>query len=175
MADMAIEGLAELNTLLEQFPDQIQRKVMRGALRAGQKVVMEAARSYAPSARPGTDAEAQWGAYAGALRDSLKIGTRLRNGKVIATLVAGNKTAFYARWVEFGTKPHTITPQHGRYITLGGKAYTSLPHPGAKPNPFMRRAIDLKVGEATQAVAEYLRVRIVREMDKMTDEQDETV
>ena len=46
-------------------------------------------------------------------------------------------------------------------------------HPGARPFPFMRTAIDLKHREATETVAQYIRERVSAEMDRLADETDD--
>ena len=64
MADVKIEGLAELERDLQQFVDKLQRNVVRASLRAGAKVFLEEARRQVPVGKTG------------ALRRSLKIRRR---------------------------------------------------------------------------------------------------
>ena len=173
MADIEVQGLAELNAQLDNFAQNVTKKIMRGALRAGQRVVQLDAKSRAPIEQP-SDYAKKWGAYPGALRDSIKISARItRSGTVQANLRAGDSKSFYARWVEFGTKPHLIRASAGHSLFVGGKLVPVAHHPGARPFPFMRTAIDLKAGEATQAVAAYIRERVSAEMDKLADETDD--
>lgn len=173
MADVQVQGLAELNAQLDSFAQNITKKIMRGALRSGQRVVQLDAKSRTPVEQPSAYAQ-KWGAYPGALRDSIKISARItRSGQAVASLRAGDSKAFYARWVEFGTAPHLIKASVGSRLFVGGKWVSVVNHPGARPFPFMRTAIDLKVNEATQAVATYLRERVSAEMARMADEQDD--
>ena len=55
----------------------------------------------------------------------------------------------YAVYVEYGTRPHTITPVRARALRfeVGGEpVFTRLVHhPGTKPNPFVRRAAEKTV------------------------------
>lgn len=59
------------------------------------------------------------------------------NKDLMITIYAGNSEAFYARWVEFGTKPHNVASGGG---TKAGKAHHAegggTGHPGAKAQPF---------------------------------------
>lgn len=52
-------------------------------------------------------------------------------GDIRLTVYAGNDEAFYARWVEFGTAPHTLGRRQGK-----GKPKTGALHPGSKAQPF---------------------------------------
>ena len=158
-----ITGLSDLQALLDQLPANIEKKVMRGALRAGQKVVLDQARQAVHN-------------VSGDLAQSLRIKTSARGGKVSATVVAGNAKAYYARMVEFGTAAHLIKPKKGKALTFGGREYASLRHPGAKKKPFMRPALDAAAGEgsaAFEAVKAYLAARIDKELAKLPDETDE--
>ncbi|MBB3972779.1 HK97 gp10 family phage protein [Hansschlegelia beijingensis] len=51
-----------------------------------------------------------------------------------ATIYAGDDVAFYARWVEFGTAPHSLAKgadrTRNKLQDVGGW------HPGARPRPF---------------------------------------
>ena|SRR5665213_1473511 len=52
-------------------------------------------------------------------------------------------TADYAKYVEFGTAPHTILPKDKKALFWPGAAHPvrSVHHPGTKPNQFMERII----------------------------------
>jgi HK97 gp10 family phage protein len=170
-----VPGLADLFKQLDELPVNIEKKLLRGALRAGQKVIMDLAKVNVPVSPPSKEDAKNWGAYAGALRDSIKISTRInrRTGQAEARLTAGNKKAFYATFVEFGTKPHQITSYQGKRLlgTPGHPVYV-VHHPGAKKIPFMRNAIDAGVQGATVAFADYLRTRVNAELAKQPDESD---
>lgn len=173
MAEFHVDGLAELEQFLDKLPKNIIEKVMRGGLRAGQVVILRDAKDRCPVEEP-SDYARKWGAYPGALRDSLRVGTPrvTADGNVVSRLTAGNKKAFYARWVEFGTKPHMIRARNGGALAIGGGAYKSVQHPGARPYPFFRTAVDLQSHAATQRVAEYLAGRVTKEIGKLPDESN---
>lgn len=188
--EYGISGLTELQQLLDSLPANIEKKLMRGALRAGVKVIMN-------------DAKGNLAGHheTGQLQDSLRISTKARRGRVTAVLKAGNQNAYYAHMVEFGTAPHLIsaaesdmptrTNRHGtkpismktlnRMIARGSLKIGSqfvgpiIQHPGAQKIPFMRRALDRNMvdnGPAFDAIKRYLAGRIDKELAKLPDESD---
>lgn len=163
MLETQINGLDELQKALDQLPVNIERKVVRGALRAGQKVVLNQAKAAIHN-------------VSGDLAESLRISTRKgRNGQVSARVVAGNKTAFYAHMVEFGTAKHLIKPKNRKSMVVAGMMREVVHHPGARKKPFMRPAADAAAqenSEAMNALKDYMRSRITKEMDKLPDESD---
>lgn len=153
MADVYVKGLRELGQMLQALPVKIERNILRGAMRAGAKVVLEQAKVNVPVAETSDRNRERYGGYAGALRDSLRIGSsRSRKGRVtVAVRAGGTKTktgadVYYAHWVEYGTKPHS-----------NGKRGM---HPGARPHPFLRPAADTAQGEAVVAVGKYIYRRL---------------
>jgi HK97 gp10 family phage protein len=156
-----VEGLAELEKLLQQLPANIEKNVMRGALRAGQGVIAEAARQKVP-------------VDSGALRDSIRVtvdGQALRRGVVSVFVKAGGAVkgkvaAFYAHMVEFGTARHWIKPKNRKSLFFAGIARDVVDHPGAQAKPFLRPAFDENKDAALQAVADYIRARLPREFRK---------
>mgnify|MGYP000095970482 CR=1 FL=1 len=163
MLETKINGLDDLQKLLEQLPVDVERKILRGALRAGQKVVLEQAKASIHN-------------VSGELTDSLRISTRKgKNGKISARVIAGNKTAFYAHMVEFGTAKHLIKPKNRKSMLVAGMMREVVNHPGAQKKPFMRPAADAAASEGSQAMAafkDYMQRRITKEMDKLPDETD---
>ena len=168
-ATIAVKGLAELDKVLKSLPVDIERNVLRGALRAGQKVVQQAAVFNAP-------------VQSGALRQSIKVKLNSRaqkRGIVRMDLKAGDKMAWYSHIIEFGSgsrytgtgrsvrKPYTIKPkkQPGALL-FGGKVRETVTHPGVKPRLFMTRAAQKLDGPALDAFVSYVRKRLPREVAK---------
>ena len=140
-----IKGLKELGEALQTLPVKLERNVMRSAMRAGMKIIMDEARANVP-------------ARTGALRDSFKISTRVTRGTVTAKVSVGDRKAFYGRFVEFGTAAHVIRAKNrGQLLFFAGGFYRSVNHPGATPRPFMRPAFDSKHPQALQAFANKVR------------------
>lgn len=162
MTDLVhVKGLAQLDKFLQELPVKIERNILRSALRAGALVVRDEART---NIHP----------VSGVLADSLKVTTRARGGKVSATV--GTKV-FYAKFVEYGTRPHTITARDGGALRFGGGFVKSVEHPGiARPRPFLRPAFDAKVLEAVVAIGEQVKRRLTKEgldASEVTIEGDE--
>lgn len=168
MNDIHIKGLAELQKFLDTLPIKMEKNVMRGALRSGAKLIEAQAKANAPVGAPNSVNARLYGGYAGALRDSIRTGTRAKNAKVMAYVRAGGKNrgsradVFYANWVEFGTRAHTIAAKGKGWLSFGGIFAKSVDHPGTSPRPFMRPALDAKAVAAVNAAAEYIRDRLSR-------------
>jgi len=153
MDDIRVKGLSELQAFLDKLPQKIETNIMRGALRAGAKPVLEAAKQNAPMGEPSDTNKRKYNLYSGALRDSLRLSARIdrRNGQVVARIVVGGKSkktgadVFYPLMVEYGTKPHKIG---------------SGDHPGVMPKPFMRPALDSEANAAVVAAGEYIKRRL---------------
>lgn len=124
MSEIKIEGLADLHKMMQELPAKIEANVLRGGMRAGAKVIEEEAKRLAP-------------VESGALRDSIRVSVRSRNGKVEATIKAGDsktkklvenrpdgsvkvtyRNAWYARLVEFGTAQHYIKAIKAKALIL---------------------------------------------------------
>lgn len=153
MADVHIKGLRELNALLQTLPVKIERNILRTAMRRGANVIRDQAKLNVPISPPSDRNRKKYGGYAGALRDSIKTSNpRSNKGRVTVYVRAGGtKTkkgadVYYAKWVEYGTKPH----DNGRRGM----------HPGARPRPFLRPAADTEQARAVIAVGNWVKHRL---------------
>lgn len=151
MSQENIGGGAALDALLQSLPAKIETNIMRGALRAGARVYLDEVKQNIPEA-------------SGDLRKSARITTRKgKNGQVSASVKVGNRVAFYAQMVEFGTRAHTIAPR-ARAMQIGGQFVAgAVDHPGTRPHPFMRPAADAKFSAAVAAVQAQIRKRLTKE------------
>jgi HK97 gp10 family phage protein len=173
--DIVIGGLSELQAQLDRFAPDLEKKILRGALRAGQMVAAKKIKDKAPEAPPNDENARLYGAKMGSLKDSVRVSVSARHGKVVAKVKVGNEVAYYAHMVEFGTAAHLIMAKKGKALTFGGRDYSFLMHPGAKAHPFVRPVFDAEANqnsEELQAVVTYLRTRIDKEISKLPDEQD---
>lgn len=167
-----VKGLAELDHLLKSLPVKIERNVVKGALRAGQKVMLEGAQGQLSEVTKRDS---------GSLENSLKIRFARRSerlGWVRSFLVAGDKHAFYAHMVEFGTaafytgkgqtvgSPYLIRPNVKKSLFFGGEAIEAVVHPGIKPKPFMRQSLDMYSEASFNAIVNYMQKRIPKELKK---------
>lgn len=148
MADTAhVKGLADLQKFLDTMPAKMERNVMRGALRAGMNVVKPAAQANIRS-------------VSGLLAKGLKISTKAKGGTVTASLKATGPHGWLARFVEFGTRAHKIAARKVPSLWFGGFFVKSVQHPGARPKPFMRPALDSQAQNATVAAGNYIKGRL---------------
>lgn len=180
MADVKVKGLSDLNKLLQQLPVNVEKNVLRGALRDAAKTIEAEVKARVP-------------VDTGRLRDSVRVSVRVRRGRVTASVYAGGQdtrkrivnnasgrvkvkydNAYYARFVEFGTAAHYIKAVTAKALILRSnkrassgfaRRWTSwvvegVQHPGAKPRPFMRPALDAKAQEAVVSAAKYIRNRL---------------
>lgn len=144
-----IKGLRELQAALEQFPAKVERNILRGAMRAGAKEIAEEVQRRAPVAD-------------GDLRASVRARARVKHGKVLGLVSVGDKKAWYARFVEFGTAAHFIKPKARKSLFIAGLLRETVDHPGARKNPFFRTAIDAAWRRAVEAVVAYIRRRLTK-------------
>lgn len=148
MADeTTIVGGRQLAEMLRTLPVKIEKNIMRSALRAGANEIRKEARERVP-------------VDSGQLYRSIKVSTGSKRGRITAKLKAGGRLAPHAHLVEYGTRPHKIVARNGSGLTVGGSVVREVDHPGARPQPFMRPALDAKSGEAIAAVAAKVRERL---------------
>jgi hypothetical protein len=150
--DLHITGLKELQTFLDQLAPKIERNVVRGALRAG------AVKELLPETQANLLKEGA--VKTGQLIAGLKVGTRSKGGKVIAYVKAAGPHAYIAKWIEYGVRAHNIAAKTGGWLFFGGIFAKVVQHPGLRPRPFMRPALDRSGGAAVVAVAEYMKNRL---------------
>lgn len=169
-----LSGLDRLNRKLFRLPARAEREI-RAAMEVGAQEVVNLAKSLAPL---GKSSGVKSSNNPGALRDSIgwvwgssaprgsialgsvTNGSGRRPGDLVITIFAGDDKAFYARWVEFGTKPHTITAKNAPTLSRAGVNFgTSVSHPGASTaNAFFFPAY--------RAMRKRIRTRISRAINK---------
>jgi len=158
MTEIYVKGLSDLQTFLDKLPAKMEANIIRGALRKGSKDIMDAVKSNVPIGPPSGEGKQLYKLYEGALRDSIHISSRISrvNGKITARIVAGGKNkgtgadVFYAHFLEYGVRPHSLTN--------GGKG--DINHPGIAPRPFMRPALDAQATNAVLSAGQYIKQRL---------------
>ena len=167
-----IAGLVDLKSLLATLPAKIETNILRGAMRAGAGVIAEEAKTLIRS-KPGRPGDTS------PVRDSIKFSARSEPGLVTAKVQAKGPGAYKAPWLEFGTAAHFITvdgsvsdgltvkrinrkAREGSLVINGHFVGKTVHHPGAKPHPFMRPAVDNKQGEAIEAISAYIAQRCTK-------------
>jgi HK97 gp10 family phage protein len=139
-----IKGFDEIQKLLDTLPAKIERNALRGALRAGANEILPVAVMNIHS-------------ISGRLAGSLKVGTSAERGGARASVYTRD---FKAMWVEWGTRPHTITVRRERALNFGSAVVHSAHHPGADPHPFLLPAMDTQASAVLLAAGEYLKTRL---------------
>ena len=78
----------------------------------------------------------------GRLRSSIV--HRIGGGGRLTDITVGTNVS-YAADVEYGTAPHVITPKNRKALYWPGAAHpvAKVNHPGTRPRPFMRPALEL--------------------------------
>jgi HK97 gp10 family phage protein len=150
-----IAGGKALAEFLQTLPLKLERNIMRSALGAGARVIVNEAKNNVP-------------VDAGDLKASGKVVTNSKRGYVEANARFGSKKAWYGRFVEFGTAPHLIKGKNGgmlKFTARDGKSVETpqVSHTGAKAKPYLRPALDSKAEEASRAVANKIRERLTKE------------
>lgn len=148
-----LEGFDDLKKRLDSFPSALRKKYMRNGMRALVAEMRKGARRRVPS-------------RTGALRRSMGISTRLLpdgavQGKVFtgAAIGAGKlkgSDAWYGHLVERGTRPHVIRARSGRGLSVGGKVFKEVRHPGIRGRYFIRRTAQEDFGRANQLFNDYV-------------------
>lgn len=145
------------------------KKVGRGAARAGAKVIAEEAEANTPSDD---------------VRDAIFIKTKLDDQRASAVIdVRPGWARSVATWLEYGTEAHfvrvdesqakgrglqSINRQVGENkgnssLVIGGKFVgATVWHPGARPHPFLRPALDTQERAAIAAAQAHVRKSISR-------------
>lgn len=151
---------------MAQLPGELERKVLRGAARAGAKVVADEAKD-----RVASDV----------VRNAIVIRARSVPGQIVVKVsVKEGWPRSVGTWLEYGTDPHFIsvdddlrqgmsvgrinkhgTAEHKATLVINGKPVgATVHHPGATPHPFLRVSLDLKEREAVAAAQSYINSRV---------------
>lgn len=155
-----IENADRLRRRLAGFPKAVRAELSK-ALEEGAKEMVDLARKLVPVDDGDLRDSIGW-TWGDAPKGSISLGTvdGPRSMNLRITVYAGNDKAFYARWVEFGTKPHSTAAggQDARMIAVASGQ--GKPHPGARAQPFfypsyraLRRRIRSRVTRAINRAA----------------------
>ncbi|MBA4797022.1 MAG: HK97 gp10 family phage protein [Rhizobiales bacterium] len=148
-----VKGAKELRSKLLAIPPRV-RRLTRAAMEKGAEELVQMMKRLVPVSSGDlrdsigwTWGEAPDGAIVIAQTEPDDEGLRI-------TVYAGNREAFYARFVEFGTAPHNIS-QGGGNASFSG---ITVDHPGGRAQPFFFPAY--------RALRKRILSRIKREMKK---------
>jgi HK97 gp10 family phage protein len=141
-----VKGLDQLEKNLQALPIELASKALVDSLVAGGNVLAVAMAALVP---------------VGETHDGFHIANEIvvqvekhPVGSAAEVYVGPSKrVAYRARWQEFGTAAHAITIK--RKKVLAGKTDvfgTKVEHPGERPRPFMRTALQAAGAEAVEAI-----------------------
>jgi hypothetical protein len=159
-------GKAEVDRYISGIPAAMT-KVLRGAGRAGAKVIETEIRDRTPS---------------DAVRENLRTRTKAEDGQIRVTIdVKPGWGRSVGTWLEWGTSPHFISvddrQRAGRSVgrinrqlrdaggdhslVINGQFVgATVFHPGARPHPAFRPALDAKEAEAIAAAQGYINAHV---------------
>lgn len=157
-----VRGRSEVKRFIAQLPGEIERKLLRGAGRAAAKVVAEEAKDRSISDE---------------VSSAIRIRVSTTDGGVVAKVQVRGPGAYIAPWLEYGTSAHFIRVDdsqregmsvgrinrlhnEGSLVIAGKFVGSSVFHPGARPHPFLRPALDVKADAAFAAAQGYINSRV---------------
>lgn len=172
-------GRSEVKAYFAALPEQIT-KLLHGAGRVGGKVIA---------------AEAKDRSNSDDVSNNIVVKTKNADGRIVVTVtVKPGYFWFRALWLEYGTSAHFISvdesQRKGRGIgrinqqvrdaggdgslVIGGKFVgETVWHPGARPHPFLRPALDIKEADAIAAAQSYINARVSKAGITVTTEGDD--
>lgn len=183
-----LSGFSQLSEKLQRLADQVSKKAQRRALAAGAVVVREDARrrvsvrygalkkSIVSGTRRSQKSKEYYG-YVTIAAKAFRVNAKGKAKAVSSKVQTLRKKKYvrgevyprnYAHLVEFGTSPHSIksgTTNKGvaGYLNRWGAELDGRLHPGAKPKPFMRPAVDTNGEAISAAIEKVLREAIEKE------------
>jgi hypothetical protein len=159
-----VRGRSEVKAFVEALPEKLDG-VVRGAARAGAEVIAD---------------EIRLRTHSDEVRTNLRIRTKKDDDEIVVKIdIKPGWARSVGIWLEYGTDPHFITVddsqrdgksaarinQLGKAGTLviGGKPVgKTVHHPGARPYPAFRPALDVKAAEAISTAQGYINSRVSR-------------
>ncbi len=145
--EIQIRGLDEIERRLQQLPEKLRRRHLKDILREGLTLVYDEAKIRAPRRlSKGWEAFVERGTR---LADAIAITISVTAKKATGKVGIDTKKARHGHLLEFGTKPHKI-----------GK----IQHPGSRPRPFMRPAMDAKGDDSLNTMASKLAKAVEKEV-----------
>lgn len=157
---MAIKGLDRLNKKLVKLP-KVAEQAIKAAMEQGADEMVALAKSLVPVDSGDLRDSVGW-TWGTAPRGSITFGNiKSADGSLTLTIYAGDERAFYARWVEFGTKTHNVAKGGGTKLgKLKHKLGGGITHPGSNAKPFfyvswrpLKRRIKSRITRATNKAA----------------------
>ena len=168
-----VRGKAGVQAYMASIPAKME-KVLRGAARKAAKIVADEAKERI-GARTVEVAAGQRIPF----RDTVKVATKIEPGRIVARVQVKGPGSYIGPWLEYGTSPHFISVDdsvrggmsvgrinkkaaEGSLVINGHFVGATVWHPGARPHPFLRPALDTKQAEAIAAAQAYINTHVTR-------------
>lgn len=160
-----VKGRAAAYAFIDNLPQEVETKLLRGAARAGANVIADDAKERAASDE---------------VKEGITVRVKREPDRIVGTIgVVGAWARSLGIWAEYGTDPHYIsvddTQRGGRSIgrvnrevksgslVINGQAVgKTVFHPGARKAPFLRPALDLSSAQAVAAAQAFITARVTR-------------
>lgn len=158
-----MRGRERLRRQLEAMP-KAARDTISAAMEKSAEEIVRLARSLVPVEQGDLKASIGW-TWGAAPRGAITLGAVRRPvervGDLKITVYAGDEKAFYARFVEFGTAPHSVAKGGGTKAgQRAARAGGGKPHPGARAKPFfypayraVKKTVKGRISRAANAAA----------------------
>ncbi|PIE15301.1 MAG: hypothetical protein CSA68_07435 [Rhodobacterales bacterium] len=157
-----VDGVAEFRRFMYTTVPAAVRTAARDALEEGADELVSMVKALAPVGDGALRASIGW-TWGEPPKGSIALDdiAPAEDPSMRIVVYAGSEEAFYARWVEFGTQPHSVAK--GADISVKGKRrfQGGAQHPGAAAHPFFWPAYDVlksKIrGRITRAINKAIR------------------
>jgi hypothetical protein len=159
----SVKGRGSVERFIAGLPAQIEAKLLRGAARAGGKVLLDETKSSSPAA---------------AVTEALTLRTSSEPGRIkVKVSVKGQWPRSLAIWAEYGIDAHFISVddsqregmsvarfnETGGSLRIGGNFVgKTVHHPGVDANPFMRPSLDRSEVAVRAEMQSYVNARVTR-------------
>jgi len=137
--EIKLQGFKELDKLLMELPEKLQRKAVRQATLAGANIIKEDAKRRAPRSVAGHEG-GKYPHKPGNLRKSMRTYKKRDKGGMITYQVGPSKKGFYGKFVEFG-----------HLLKRNKKTIGNVP-----AYPFLRPAFDTNTDKVIETIKERL-------------------
>ncbi len=140
---ISFQGFDELAAVLEGLPGRLGDQTVNTILRKAAAPLVTRARALSSNADVTGYTTKSIGILANRRLNLITMGPRR----------GGQFKGYIAHLLEYGTAPHVIRAKAaGGHLRFGGKAYTSVNHPGTAAQPFMRPAYDETKGAVVESI-----------------------
>lgn len=164
-----IKGFDGIKAALDNIPEEVRLRMSVGAIREGTKHLQTVIKNSLPVSASlakghGNTKQGRMSRAYGHLRDNVKISKVKSKSMNQIKFVIHSGNAFWARFLEYGTKEHSIAPKSRKKqaaLLLAGKFLPSVEVSGIQARPIWRNAFDSNIDQ----IFNMIRARFYRELD----------